>query len=650
MHIRKIITWAAAGILCAAVTSFGIDLGVVSTADRARFEVYALDSSGFPATPDSGHVLVWFQGEATANSASYSSRWTNAGAGSAEIDSVRYASHTYYYFADSVADIDNNEGNGVYTGVVVLYTKFLPTPNRFTFTVAGDELSDYWAEVRRIGDSINAYDGWIARQSTLAGTLTANVSQISGDSTAANNLETMLDGTGGQTLTLGQLHVTGANGSTGSFRVENSSGPAVYWRSTGANGQGLYAWGHGTGDGISGRGGGTSPAAGISGYDAAGFGMYLVSGGANPALGALNTGAGHAVLFTDQGSNGDGFRVDSDSGNAVNLVSGRASTGTPDPHALRIFGDTTAASAVRITTRGHGSGVWVDADSAAAVLFDGNYANPGLQIANGADGVTIEDTTTAGEQVALMPDHWTAADSAAHQGSAAGLDSADIARAVWNAPAANHAVSGTYGAYLDTTVSSFTIGSGAFSTTLFAYDTSNSQAVAGVRLAVWNSSLTSLKAVVMTGTTGSVGINVDSGSYVISATAPGYLFAAYDTIVVSGSQVDTLRGYQFDPGTPTSPGLCRVYGYLFTSNGDAESGARISAWLPSGVTRLENLIISPTPVSVTTNEFGYFYLDLIPSSLLNGEPKYEITINRTDGTILRKRLTVPDTAQWQLAW
>ncbi|MCX6834940.1 MAG: hypothetical protein NTW07_07375 [candidate division Zixibacteria bacterium] len=436
MPKRNIITWAVVGILCTAVTLCGIDLGVVSTADRVRFEVYALDSSGFPALPDSGHVLVWYQGEATANSASYTNRWTSAGAGSAEIDSVRYASYTYYYFVDSVADIDNNEGNGVYTGVVVLYTKLLPTPNRFTFTVAGDELSDYWAEVKRIGDSINAYDGWIARQATLTGTLTA----------------------------------------------------------------------------------------------------------------------------------------------------------------------------------------------------------------------VVTDTTSTGQQIAVMPDHWTAADSNAYQGSAAGLDSTDVARAVWNAPAANHTVPGTYGAYLDTTVSSFTVGSGAFSTTLFVYDTSNAQAVPEVRLAVWNIGMTSLKAIVMTGTMGSVGINVDSGAYVISGTAPGYLFAAYDTVVVSGSQIDTIRGSQFDPGTPLSPGLCRVYGYLFTSEGQAESGARISAWLPSGVTRLENLIISPTPVSVTTNEYGYFYLDLIPSSLLNGEPKYEITINRTDGTILRKRVTVPDTAQWQLAW
>jgi hypothetical protein len=413
-----------------------VDLGIVSGADRIRFEVCALDSSGIPLTPDSGHVLVWFQGESTANAASYSNRWTAAGAGSAEIDSVRYASHTYYYFVDSVADLDNDEGNGVFTGVVILYTKLLPTPNRFTFTLAGDELSDYWAEVGRIGDSIDAYDSWIARQATVTGVLTA----------------------------------------------------------------------------------------------------------------------------------------------------------------------------------------------------------------------TASDTNLSGQRLAVMPEHWTAADSTAYQGSASGLDSSDIARAVWNTPAANHTVSGTFGAYLDTAVSSCTIGTGAFSTTLFAFDTSNTQAVAGVRLSVWNSELTSLKAIVMTGPLGSVGINADSGSYVLAATAPGYVFAPFDTIVVTCSQADTIRGYQFDPGTPESPSLCRLYGYLFTSEGVAEIGARVTAWLPSGVTKVGTLIISPTPVSATTDEYGYFYLDLVPSPLLEGEPKYEITINRTDGTILRKRVSVPNSGQWQLAW
>jgi len=528
MHARNTVVSILVWLVCLAGMASGIDLGVVSTTDNLRFEVQALDSSGVPQAPDSGHVLVWFEEEATANAASYSSRWTTSGAGGAEIDSVRYASHTYYYFVDQVTDIDNDEGNGVYSGVVVLYTKLLPTPNSFSFTLAGDELSDYWTEVKRIGDSINAYDNWVARQTTVTGTMTANLAEISGDSAAADKLETMLDGTGGQTLSLGQLCITGASGPTGSFRVENSSGPAVYWRSTSSNGDGLV----------------------------------------------ISADAGDAVELTGAGAGNMDIRAD----------------------------------------------------------------------------VAVLDTTSTGQQLAVMPDHWNAADSTAYQGSASGLDSSDIARAVWNTPAANHSVAGTFGTYLDTAVSSFTVGSGAFSTTFTAYDTSSAQPVAGVRLAVWNSELTSLKAVIMTGSTGEVGINVDSGTYVISATAPGYIFAAYDTIVVTASQTDTVSGYQFDPGTPSSPDLCRVYGYLYTAEGEAESGARISAWLPSGVTRLENLIISPAPVSVTSTDSGYFYLDLIPSSLLNGEPKYEITINRTDGTILRKRVAVPDTDQWQLTW
>ena len=74
-------------VLTAVITPVvaAVDLGVVSAADRIRFEVCALDSSGIPSAPDSGHVFVWFQGETNTNAASYSNRWTSAGAGSAEI-------------------------------------------------------------------------------------------------------------------------------------------------------------------------------------------------------------------------------------------------------------------------------------------------------------------------------------------------------------------------------------------------------------------------------------------------------------------------------------------------------------------------------------------------------------------------------------
>ena len=164
--MKKIVT--ALSIAAAAVTADAVDLGVVSTADYVRFEIEALDSAGIATAPDSGQVLVWFEGEAVADAASYTNRWTNAGAGSVYVDSTRYAGHTYYYFVDQVADIDNDEGQGLFTGVVVLFADGgLSTANRFAFTLAGDELADYWAEVHRVGDSIDAYDDWIAQQSEV---------------------------------------------------------------------------------------------------------------------------------------------------------------------------------------------------------------------------------------------------------------------------------------------------------------------------------------------------------------------------------------------------------------------------------------------------------------------------------------------------
>jgi hypothetical protein len=379
--MRRIIYGVVAGFLLSGIVR-GVDLGVVSTSDYVRFEVEALDSAGIPVSPDSGHVLIWFEGESSVDAVSYTCRWTNAGAGSAYIDSTRLAGHTYYYFVDQVVDIDNDEGQGVFTGVVVLYADVgLPTSTPFTFTLAGDELTDYLALLNNLDESVSGID-------------------------------------------------------------------------------------------------------------------------------------------------------------------------------------------------------------------DNPWDNPDRQLT-----ALDEDNTDVDLDGALL-------------GS----------------------------------------GSGAYSVTFVTYDTTNDQVVPGVCLAVRNLDQTVLLASVVTDVSGRASANLDVAAYLISATAPGYLFDAYDTVTISGAGSDTVRGTWFDPGTPGSPSLCRVYGYLFTTDGKAEAGARISAWLPNGVTLSSNVIISPTPVATTTNDLGYFYLDLVPSTLLTGHPKYEITINRSDGTILRKRLSVPDTGNWQLSW
>lgn len=231
------------------------------------------------------------------------------------------------------------------------------------------------------------------------------------------------------------------------------------------------------------------------------------------------------------------------------------------------------------------------------------------------------------------------------------VDSATVARAVWNTPQTNHTTSGTFGRYLDTEISGIGSGSGAFAFSLVTMDSSAEQPVGGARLAVRTLDQSGLIAVGGTNSEGRCDFNLDADSFLVIASAPGFIFGAYDTLVVMGSGTDTVRGYRLDAGEPTSPSLCRVYGYVYSVTGIPSEEATVTAYLPRGVTRQGQLIVSPFPTSTTTDSSGYFYLDLIPSDSLTGDDtRYEITIDRPDGTILRKRLTIPDATSWQLTW
>jgi hypothetical protein len=156
---------------------------------------------------------------------------------------------------------------------------------------------------------------------------------------------------------------------------------------------------------------------------------------------------------------------------------------------------------------------------------------------------------------------------------------------------------------------------------------------------------------VRTGTDGSTVINLDGGSYLVIASAAGYLFGSRDTLEVGSGQPDTVFGTRFDPGSPQSPELCRVYGHVYALDGSPEQSAVVQAYLPAGAARYGDLIVAPFTVSAITDEDGYFFLDLIPSdSLSPAGSLYEFTIRLGDGTILRQRVTVPSAAQWQLSW
>lgn len=230
-------------------------------------------------------------------------------------------------------------------------------------------------------------------------------------------------------------------------------------------------------------------------------------------------------------------------------------------------------------------------------------------------------------------------------------DSSTIARSIWNTPHANHNISGTFGDYLDAEISGLGSGSGLYSFTLIAYDSLTDQTLSGVNIVIRNLDQTSLVALGNSDANGTLTVNLDAGSYLSIANATGYIFNGFDTISITGTGEDTLFGYQFNPGEPSSPDLCRVYGYLYDINGQPEQDLTVTASLPSGVVRSGSRIISPFKITSITDTLGYFCLDLIPSdSLIPAGQLYEITITEKDGTILRQRMTIPSQSNWQLTW
>jgi len=244
-------------------------------------------------------------------------------------------------------------------------------------------------------------------------------------------------------------------------------------------------------------------------------------------------------------------------------------------------------------------------------------------------------------------------DTAAYQGSASGLTAAELADSVWDEMQLGHTTAGSFGFYLDGPISGVEspTGTGIFPVTLTAFDSLNDQVIPGVRMSVYNAQLDALLAVGLSSTEGAASLNLDAGIYVISAFAPGYIFEVYDTIIVTGAADDTISAARFDPGDPSSPELCRVYGFLYGIDGRPMEGVTVAAELSDGVVRHNSMIISPYRRAVLSDSAGYFYLDLIPSGDLDpAGAKYSISALDASGTILKKKLTIPDSTSWQLAW
>ncbi|MFH2036802.1 MAG: hypothetical protein ABIJ45_10400 [Candidatus Zixiibacteriota bacterium] len=456
--------------------------------------------------------------------------------------------------------------------------------------------------------------------------VSSDIVSISGDNSAADNWESMLDGTGGSSLSLGQLAIRAADNDT-----------ALIVHGAGSGNGASFSAGN-SGSGISTRGGSTSGdgfySYGQSGSN--GFGLYLVGDGAGSGVYALGGSFGNGLYVEGGTSSGHGIQAQ-----AYNDGFGIYVLGKNDKAGLRIDGGA-AAYGMHVTS---GNSIYSDIYLGSS----GDIGNGSQLILMTDDSVLIDisSNTDFADSIANR----VLEDSLSYKGSGGSSDSTSIARWVWNTPGSSHNVEGSFGSLLDDQVSGIGSGSGIYACQIVAFDSSVDMAVPGVRIAVRNLAQTSLSGCGATDNNGTVIFNLDADSFLVNAVSSGYIFESFDSLIVDGAEFDTIFGYQFNPGAPENPNLCRVFGYLFDINGQPENYATIKASLPGGAVLNGSNIISPFSVSAVTNSNGYFYLDLIPSTDLNpATTRYEITITRTDGTILRERIIIPDQANWQLTW
>jgi len=129
----------------------------------------------------------------------------------------------------------------------------------------------------------------------------ADMARISADATAADNLETMLDGTGGQKLTLEQLVINSAT-AAGAIDIDNSAGAAINAESSLQGGSAIWAKGTNA---------------------TQGRGATIVGSGSGAAARFIADGSGQGIYASS--ASGWGFQCNGDTGDIDADIAGSVS-------------------------------------------------------------------------------------------------------------------------------------------------------------------------------------------------------------------------------------------------------------------------------------------------------------------------------------
>lgn len=201
--------------------------------------------------------------------------------------------------------------------------------------------------------------------------------------------------------------------------VNNPSGDAVQFTSSGSNGDGLQITGNGTGDGIKAIGGSSSGSGfrstgfgtghgfigqgGATGHGwtgiggANGSGMFLRGVGTGRGLRAEAIGTGDAVSFVVTAGDGDGLSITGNgSGDGVNIVAGATGIG------FKVAGGSSSGTGFDVTsTSGHAVRFFAGGGNGHGLGLSGSGTGNGLNATGGAtaDGLLATGGATSGHGI-----------------------------------------------------------------------------------------------------------------------------------------------------------------------------------------------------------------------------------------------------------
>ena len=192
-------------------------------------------------------------------------------------------------------------------------------------------------------------------------------------------------------------------------------------------------------------------------------------------------------------------------------------------------------------------------------------------------------------------------------------------------------------------------GSGANSVVIRCKQAGDSSHIAFAQIQVLDSTENSTIGLLTSDSQGRGFFALNNGIYCVRLYKPGWQFTVPETLKVNGNEDTIYYADAFDPGSPPQASLCRVYGWIYDINNQPVAGAKIQASIKIIPLRYENVVISPYYQSTTTDDEGYWYLDLYPNSALNpSDTKYIFFIYSPSGTILKIETAVPNQSSWEL--